>query len=102
MSDVFQYNPSTGAGIQYINSAHTQDFENKAGYYINPDKALMSSVRAEYVKMSGGVPVEMSGAEKSAVDAAKPVIPPVPDIYRIERQVIEHEDRIRTLENGAK
>ena len=53
----------------YLRSVHTPDFD-PADWLINPDLSGVSGVPEKYWKVSGDSVVEMSQAEKDAVDAA--------------------------------
>ena len=66
MSTVVLFNPT-----QYLTSVNTPDYEGNPNAIINPDISSVQSVPLKYWKRVGNTVVEMTLAEKQAVDAAE-------------------------------
>jgi hypothetical protein len=75
MSDVFDKQR-----MMLLPSVNTPDFMDEARYIISPDMEAVKDVDRKYLKIDGSRVVEMSTAEKAAVDATvvKPVGFPCP------------------------
>lgn len=65
MANVVLFNPT-----QYLQSVNTPDYEGNPNAIINPDVTAVQSVPLRYWKRSGNNVVEMTLAEKQAVDSA--------------------------------
>jgi hypothetical protein len=96
MSTIVIYDVVSKAVKQLLISVNTPDYDKRTDVLVNPDLTLLKSVAAEYVKVSGTSLVEMSTAEKTAVDAAKPVPEP-----SIESRIFSLEGRVTALETRA-
>jgi hypothetical protein len=73
MSNVLKYKTATGEAQQYILSVNTPDYQAPSGessFLIDPELDNVQGVPVKYWKVSGGLVVEMSQAEKNAVDEA--------------------------------
>lgn len=101
MSNVLKYKTATGYAEQYLLSVHTPDYQASIGnssFLINPKLDNVQGVPIKYWKVSGGFVVEMSQAEKDAVDAAEPV-PEPSEIEKLSLKIEQLELRVTALEN---
>jgi len=60
----------TAVPLQILYSVNTPDYD-PADWIINPDLSILDTVPLKYCKVSGDLIVEMTAAEKAAVDAAE-------------------------------
>lgn len=78
MANVIQYNPSDPTVANkvtvYLTSVNTPDYEEQPNTLINPDLSGVSEIAQAYWKVSGTDVVEMTQAEKDAIDAANAAV----------------------------
>jgi hypothetical protein len=67
MANVIIYDEATGAVKSYLKSVHTPTYSSRSDVLVNP---TLPETDLKYMKVSGGVVVEMTQEEKDAVDAA--------------------------------
>ena len=70
MANIIIFDVPTGAVKEYKRSVNTPDYSSRPDVLVNPDVSLLDSVSRKYIKVSGGVLVEMTTLEKTAVDDA--------------------------------
>ena len=83
MSNVVKYETATGFVKEYLLSVNDPDYESPIpphSFLISPDVSALSSVPVKYWKVVDGLVVEMSTAEKQALDDAADLARP-PLIY---------------------
>lgn len=84
MSDIVQYDPAdpivAGRVTLYRKSVNTPDWSGQPNTLVNPDLSELVAVPMAYWKESSGAVVEMSGAEKTAIDA---IVVPVPGVVTV-------------------
>jgi hypothetical protein len=97
MANVFIYDPATGKGKEILFSVNTPDYQGQPGVLVNPDATLIKTVSPEYLKYTGGRLAEMTAAEKAAVDAAKPPVPPDP-METMKNDIADLKQRVSNLE----
>jgi len=68
MSKIVIFNQSNNRITECIKSANTPDYEGRTDVLVNPDLSLLSGVPRKYWKQSGGSIIEMTQAEKDALD----------------------------------
>lgn len=71
MANVAIYDEENDRIIDYKKSVNTPDYQNRADVLINPDVSALAGVPIKYWKHLGGAVVEMSQAEKDALDQAE-------------------------------
>jgi hypothetical protein len=72
MSNILIYDPSTGFGLQYIQSVNTPDYAGRSDVLINPNMSEVPDIPIKYIIVENGIPQEMTDEQKAAVDAANP------------------------------
>ena len=76
MSNIVLYDPDNvtvpRCVTQYLKSVNTPDYDGVTDKVVNPDLSAVSAVAQKYWKESTGSIVEMSQAEKDAIDALTP------------------------------
>ncbi len=72
MASVAIYDPNSTPNkiTQYLQSVNTPDYSSKPNVLINPDVSALQGVDIRYWKHVAGAIVQMTTAEKNAVDAA--------------------------------
>lgn len=76
MSNIILYDPEdvvvANRVTHYLQSVNTPDYDDVIYKLVNPDMSLVSGVSQKYWKVVSEEVVEMSQAEKDAVDEAQP------------------------------
>ena len=76
MSNIVLYDPDNvtvaRCVTQYLKSVNTPDYDGVTDKLVNPDLSALSAVAQKYWKESTGSVVEMTQAEKDAIDALTP------------------------------
>lgn len=68
-SNVVIFDINTDRVVNYLPSVSTPDFQGRSDVLINPDLTALVGVPMRYWKHSGGVVIQMTAPERSAVDA---------------------------------
>lgn len=71
MANVAIYDEGNDRVLDYKKSVNTPDYQGRTDVLINPDVSALAGVPIKYWKHSSGAVVEMSQAEKDALDQAE-------------------------------
>lgn len=99
MSDIVIYDKATGAVKSHLFSVNTPDYQGRDDVLINPDVTIFQTVPLFYTKVSGGVIVEMTAAEKADVDAAAAAVEKDLTPKEIKDELKNIKKRLDDLEN---
>ena len=69
MANVIIFNEADNKIIDYKTSVNTPDYSSRTDVIVNPDLSALSGIPRKYWKQDSGAIVEMTQAEKDAVDA---------------------------------